>query len=815
MKPTYLKLRGAIGIWRGLGLDEVEIDFRGFEAGLIAIVGANGCGKTSTIENLHPYLTLASRKGALSNHFRLKDSYRDFRCIMGGNEYRSYILIDAQSGKTEAYLYKDNEPLNDGKVSTYNESVEKVFGSEDLFFRSVFSAQRRESLVDATAGKRKELFYELLGLHQYDAYAEHAKMKADVLEAELGSSRTVSLRLQIEIDREDEAEKSIAWAQPEHADTLKRIEETESHLQGHQNRIGEIGSLLVTEIEKKRQLVEIEQKVNGNDAERNRQKVAQVKTIQEHDTQIAEAKTVVERHEKLQANKGLVSQKVARLSELEETAMLFAESLQKVQSIRERLADAKLEAEKANTAHQRNINDARIIFDKASSEIVRLKQQQQNTARQVNERVEAAHERRREAEKSASLINDVPCISFAGLPESCQLLKAAYEAQQSISGIQREVDEINKKAVEETANYEKLLQIAVEIEDAAKMELDNLLSVEIALDVTEYEQEIKDVGYCAEKHETVQAEIRTLKRENWEKAADQLKVSETVIAEKSKLIEFMEASKAKAIANFHESEARLNIERESLTKEAEAIRSSLKADSLENERRTIGEAIQRGKDTIARERSRADQLGATIEVNKKALETIAGQKAERSVLEEEIGKKTQQIENWRMVQRACSKDGIPALEIDASGGEVSRIANELLSKTFGTTFQIQFETTRRTKDKKKQTETFDIKVLSDEGEQNVENLSGGERTWIEKAIQEAVSIFMAEKSTREYLTTFADESDGALDPEKKQAFLDMMRESFRMGNRHYGLIITQTPDIWGQVQQRITFHKNSHISFNN
>ena len=45
MKPVSIAIRGAIGIYDGMGLDEISIDFTVFQPGIIAIVGGNGSGK--------------------------------------------------------------------------------------------------------------------------------------------------------------------------------------------------------------------------------------------------------------------------------------------------------------------------------------------------------------------------------------------------------------------------------------------------------------------------------------------------------------------------------------------------------------------------------------------------------------------------------------------------------------------------------------------------------------------------------------------------------------------------------------------------
>src|SRR5574338_602723 len=98
MKILKLKLRGAIGIRKGLGLEEVEIDFSNFQSGLIALTGRNGSGKTTIMENLHPYRMMVSRDGSLQSHFFLKDSYRILDFEFNNRIYRAQIYIDALTG---------------------------------------------------------------------------------------------------------------------------------------------------------------------------------------------------------------------------------------------------------------------------------------------------------------------------------------------------------------------------------------------------------------------------------------------------------------------------------------------------------------------------------------------------------------------------------------------------------------------------------------------------------------------------------------------------------------------------------------------
>jgi len=56
MQPRKLTLTGFRGIRSGLARDTITLDLQALagEAELIAIAGANGRGKTTIIDNLHP-----------------------------------------------------------------------------------------------------------------------------------------------------------------------------------------------------------------------------------------------------------------------------------------------------------------------------------------------------------------------------------------------------------------------------------------------------------------------------------------------------------------------------------------------------------------------------------------------------------------------------------------------------------------------------------------------------------------------------------------------------------------------------------------
>ena len=66
MFPLSLTLKGFRGIRDGLGLDVLTLDLERLagDAKLVALAGANGRGKSTILDNLHPFLTMPSRASA-------------------------------------------------------------------------------------------------------------------------------------------------------------------------------------------------------------------------------------------------------------------------------------------------------------------------------------------------------------------------------------------------------------------------------------------------------------------------------------------------------------------------------------------------------------------------------------------------------------------------------------------------------------------------------------------------------------------------------------------------------------------------------
>ena len=186
----YLSLRGAIGIKDGQGRDEIEINFDDFQDGLIAMTGKTGAGKSTVIENCHPFPQMLTRSGSLKEHFALKDSHRIliYR-TPSGKFYKISMFIDGvnKTAPTRFYVETKTEDKSwtsykacDGTLSSYETFLDSHFGSLQLFLRTSFYAKEQikglPDLSKATKGEKMQLFSALAGTDYLSEISEQAKL---------------------------------------------------------------------------------------------------------------------------------------------------------------------------------------------------------------------------------------------------------------------------------------------------------------------------------------------------------------------------------------------------------------------------------------------------------------------------------------------------------------------------------------------------------------------------------------------------------------------------------------------------------------
>lgn len=203
-----LSLRGAIGIRDGQHKEDFELNFENMEDGIVCLAGPSGHGKSTLLENCHPYPCMLTRSGSLKEHFYLKDSHRILIYKDENNlYYRISILIDGKtaSGKVAYFAETSKDktswksvPDVDGSLDAYKEWVNSTFGSIDVFLRTAFFAKEptkeAADISVTTKSERMELLSKLAGTDHLKEVSVAAKelrkeieKSADKIETEIES----------------------------------------------------------------------------------------------------------------------------------------------------------------------------------------------------------------------------------------------------------------------------------------------------------------------------------------------------------------------------------------------------------------------------------------------------------------------------------------------------------------------------------------------------------------------------------------------------------------------------------------------------
>lgn len=160
MRFIHAKIKGLIGVYRGSGIKELDIDFTRCRHKVVLIMGGNGSGKSTLIDTLHPL------PDPQSNYIPGEECYKELIYQMGNIIYRTYIVYPVnrhgERTTTKAYISKSvdgSAPLElnpNGNVSSYRECLYSEFNLDANFAALTSLSIEDKGLVGKTPAKRKE-----------------------------------------------------------------------------------------------------------------------------------------------------------------------------------------------------------------------------------------------------------------------------------------------------------------------------------------------------------------------------------------------------------------------------------------------------------------------------------------------------------------------------------------------------------------------------------------------------------------------------------------------------------------------------------
>lgn len=783
-------------------------DFDALGPGLVAMEGDNGAGKTTLVEAVPAALfkELPSRD-SWYEYWRGRDGFVEVVFDDAGDEIRVRVQVDAETRKTERYLFVNGESTTTGRAKEADAEVLRRFGSYELFLASVLGSQKRTgNFLDAAKGERKARFVELLGLGRLQVLHEAAKARRDETVHRLSVARSdlATLEEALLALEPAEAERERAQAAGEGAGlalAAARDQETRATVdleraQGAGQRLGTLEGALRTAKGATADALTERDRALGLRPAAERQAEDRRRAVEAQDPAALE-KRADERHA------AAVNRIAARQKELEGTLSQAKEleaAAAQVPALEEELA--RLEAaERALTAAESEKRAAREVLAGGRARL------QDAEARLATERQRLAAE--------AELLDRVPCAAQPvwypekygldgegqDLAGGCPLLAAAREAKSRAPTLA-----VDPKLARAVTEMQTLATAAQEAVGRATLACDSLRAAEIRDALPPLRTLAGRRAALEGAREQLLGLIQDLERANEEKSRDHRAAHE------------LRERQAKELAAIDEDLAKARAEAHRRVSEADTRAKELLEQEYEAERALTAAREELGGLTVPAaeaELSRAREARYTADQAQRAADRALATATERCAqlqarakgqpaLQEAVRLGEQEVGDWTLLAQALGRDGVQALEMDAAAPEVAELTNGLLEACYGTRWTVAFETLREKRSAPGEySEVFDIRVY-DRGQQRaVEGISGGERVIVGEAVALALAIYNSRKSGIRWETLFRDETSGALTLANATAYADMLRRALALGGFHQVVFISHQPEVVERADVRL------------
>ncbi|HRY20607.1 MAG TPA: SMC family ATPase, partial [Flexilinea sp.] len=176
------------------------------------------------------------------------------------------------------------------------------------------------------------------------------------------------------------------------------------------------------------------------------------------------------------------------------------------------------------------------------------------------------------------------------------------------------------------------------------------------------------------------------------------------------------------------------------------------------------DTVQAETNRIRLEKGAAEQLVSVLESLKKQKQEVIREREEANL----------QISQLKYLEKAFSKNGIPAILIDQALPEIEEHANLILGKLTDERMSVRFSTQKEYKDKNREDkiETLAIFISDETGSREYELFSGGEAFRINFAIRLALSHILTKRAGARLQMLVIDEGFGSQDEEGRQRLIE-------------------------------------------
>jgi exonuclease SbcC len=833
--------------------ETTELDFTSFN--LACISGPNGAGKSSLLDAFTWVLFGQARKHDESL-VNLQSNVAEVALVFEyeSNTYR--VKRTLPKGKTSSLEFQILEP-SDGRWRALTQHTLRETQAfiehtlrldyETFINASFFLQGRADQFTQQKSGDRKRILGSILGLEVWETYRDRVNVRRRGVEAEIigldGRIEEINTELSEEQSRTERLAalqkdlKHLIQARKAQEQLLEHARKVDATLAGQRKLVEAFGRQLEAA---ERKMSELENRLFSRKQERDEytRRVAKAVEIETAYTSWQDRRAELERWEEvaarfrehetrrqaprmeIEAEKARLTQELAQLNltegmvqdqvvirgELETQHSSAGEALEKTEQEINKRNELDSELQKAR---QRQA-DARAENPRLKAEMDQLK----TRIDQLSETEGAACPlcgRPLETHDRLQLIEEIKDQGKEMGDRYRENLAFLKEADQKVRDLEADIASLARAEGERLILAQNITRLNGQIETIQQKAdewkqagLHRKAEVQAILDSESYaaaarqflaqiDDELKGIGYDAAAHDecrkleaaarTAEGEFRALEAA---RAALQPLEREIADAENQKTASTTEITQLQK--EFDDSAARL-------------AAAQIEVPDLQVIERDLHELLEQ-ENNLRMEVGAAQQKVMVLKDLKVRLKDITAQRDERARL----------VGQYKQLERAFGKDGVPALLIEQALPEIETRANNLLDRLSAGNMSVRFATQAQFKDKKRDDlkETLDILISDGAGTRDYELYSGGEAFRVNFAIRLALSELLAKRAGARLQTLVVDEGFGSQDTMGRQHLIEainLVKEDFAKV-----LVITHIDELKEAFPNRIEVEKTEHGS---
>jgi len=814
MIPVLLSMEGFLSYQ-----EPVEIDFTGFD--LACISGENGAGKSSILDAITWALFGRARKHDESViNLNSKQAVVSLVFNYEGNQFR--IIRTNPRGDTKHVELSIREDLADNQEPEWQSLTERTIRETDqkiseilrLDYESFINASfllqgEADQFTQHNPSVRKRILSKILGLEIWEDYRKRTFNKRKKSESEINRLDGRLSEIQAELEEEEQRKKQLL-------DLEENLTESQNTRKESEKQLSNLRIALVS-LEEQNKMVAALEKRSDNLAKNIDQ--AQDKITRREDEQ-KNYQTILK--DKSQINQDYQAWQTARqsLSDWEKVAEQFREKelerqepllqiaaekgrlLQEQTTLESRFRDLDVELSrlpelseqlKEKQSDIKDTEELLVLREEKKHELETARQEQANAKAEnplLFQEMKDLEKRIRGLEAAEGALCPLCGQELSGsdrialiknLQEDGKELGDRYrdnqitlrEAGQVVKDLQLKITELSlaeNSLRNATREADKIQNQLTNLEDQKtsweKDEQQSLLEIKQILDKESYADdaraqlkslntELKKIGYDAAEHDQVRELSNQGNRIQDQKAS--LDKAEAALKPLSREIKDLSDQVARDQKVLESQHSELERSRQALQHGQE---SAPDTGSVENQLL----AYKEREKTLEREVGAAQQKVLVLETQKTRKITLDTQRQEISYA----------IKQYKQLEEAFGKDGVPALLIEQALPNIEAKANQILDRLSGGTMSIRFLTQREYKDTGREDlkETLDIQIRDQSGFRDYELYSGGESFRINFAIRLALSHVLAQRAGARLQSLVIDEGFGSQDAVGRQRLIE-------------------------------------------